>query len=338
MPPDAPHHRHDATGLWREDAGAQRREVRVTLGDATLIISDLNEAALTHWSLPAVARVNAGRYPALYAPAEASDEQLEISDKDMIAAIEARRAEIERTRPHPGRLRHWIGIGLAATALSAAVVWLPDALTRQTAAMLPEASRAEIGQSLLLEMSRIAGRPCSTPAGQAALGALTTRVLGPQARQVIVLPSGVPDTIALPGGLLVVQAELVEDYDTPAVLAGFMIVETLRRAETDPMFALLEGSGLRATVQLLTTGQLPQDALHEHAARLLITSRTPVDADTALPRFAAAQVASSPYAYALDVSGETTLALIEADPMRTRAPEPLLTDAQWLSLQAMCSD
>ena len=48
--------RLEATGLWRETPDGQRREVVVSIGDATLVISDLNDTALTHWSLAAVER------------------------------------------------------------------------------------------------------------------------------------------------------------------------------------------------------------------------------------------------------------------------------------------
>ena len=55
-----------------------------------------------------------------------------------------------------------------------------------------------------------------------------------------------------------------------------------------------------------------------------------------LARFAEAQVASTPYAYGRDVTGETVLRLIEADPMRGRAASPILSDTDWLRLQAIC--
>jgi len=334
----AQYHRLEATGLWREDAGAQRREVLVSLGDATLMIAALNETALSHWSLPAIIRLNPGKYPALYAPAEDSDEQLELSDKEMIAAIETLRAAIERSRPHPGRLRLWIGLGIAAAALTASAVWLPDALTRQTAALLPEASRAEIGQQLLTDMTRIAGRPCTTPRGQAAADQLAGRVFpGAEPPHLVILPSGIPDTVALPGGIMVARAELVEDHETPEVLAGFMLAEAARTLETDPVLALLEASGLVATFQLLTTGSLPETALQAHAATLLAQPRRPVDPELAVPLFAAAQLSTQPYAYALDISGETTLPLIEADPVRSGSGAPLLGDADWISLQEICN-
>ncbi|MEO0773689.1 MAG: hypothetical protein AAFZ04_10955, partial [Pseudomonadota bacterium] len=47
-------------------------------------------------------------------------------------------------------------------------------------------------------------------------------------------------------------------------------------------------------------------------------------------------ISATPYAYALDLTGEKTLGLIEADPFATSAPEPVMNDADWLRLQAIC--
>ena len=55
-------------------------------------------------------------------------------------------------------------------------------------------------------------------------------------------------------------------------------------------------------------------------------------------RFAEAGVPTTPYAYALDVTGETTLPLIEADPVAAGQEKPLLSDGDWVALQGICGD
>jgi hypothetical protein len=56
-----------------------------------------------------------------------------------------------------------------------------------------------------------------------------------------------------------------------------------------------------------------------------------------LAGFAQWQVRARPYAYAEDITGETTVTLIEADPFAgTAPPPPLLSDADWLRLQEIC--
>ena len=63
----------------------------------------------------------------------------------------------------------------------------------------------------------------------------------------------------------------------------------------------------------------------------------PQDPDL-LARFSRAGFASSPLAYEIDISGETTLGLIEADPYLNKPYQPLLSDADWVSLQGICGD
>ena len=328
--------RLEATGLWREAPDAQRREVLVSLGDATLMISTMTEVALTHWSLPAVARLNPGRQPALYAPGAETEERLEIDDPDMVAALEMVLAAIDKRRPHPGRLRLWIGASLGAVLVGLGIFWLPEALTRQTVALLPPASREAIGNDLLQEIGRLAGPICTNPRGSLALARLARRTFGDPAPRVAVLPSSIPETLALPGGILVVNAALVEDHETPEVLAGYLLAEDARQAAVDPMLTLLTEAGLGTTFRLLTTGEIDAEPLHAHAARLLSREAAPVaDADL-LPRFTAAAISTAPYAFALDISGETVIGLIEANPVRTTPSEPLLSDADWISLQDIC--
>jgi hypothetical protein len=311
--------------------------VIVSLGDATLMISALSEVALTHWSLPAVARLNPGRHPAIYAPGAEAEERLELSDPDMIEAIEKVRSAIDKRRPHPGRLRLWIGAGLGALMIGLGAFWLPDALTRQTVALLPPASREAIGNRLLQEIGRLAGPICTNPRGSVALGRLARRTFGETAPpRIAVLPSAIPETLALPGGILVVNAALAEDYETPEVLAGYLLAEDVRRATTDPMLTLLSEAGLGVTFRLLTTGEIAAEPLHAHAATLL-SREAPVVADAAvLARFVEAGISSEPYAFARDVSGEAVLPLIEGNPMRGQQTAPLLSDADWISLQDIC--
>ena len=48
MPALTTYDRLEATGLWRATPQDQRREVVVSIGDATLVIKDLTDKAITH--------------------------------------------------------------------------------------------------------------------------------------------------------------------------------------------------------------------------------------------------------------------------------------------------
>ncbi|MDP3959958.1 MAG: hypothetical protein Q8Q26_07845 [Pseudorhodobacter sp.] len=331
--------RLESPGLWRDAPEAQRREVVVGFGEASLVLSDpRTEVALSHWSLPAVERLNPFETPALYAPGSAAIETLEIEDADMIAALETVRGALARARARPGRLRGAVVLGMLVLLAGAAVFWLPDALERHAAAVIPAATRVGIGHLALADLARVTGAPCGGPAGQRALNSLSQRVFGDNPPQLVVLRAGGVAALHLPGPIVALDRALIESDAGPDVVAGFALAEIARAETLDPMIALLRHAGLRATLRLLTVGALPADAVAGYGEILLGTPVLAVDDTILLARFTAAGLASSRYAYAVDPSGETTLGLIEADPFRTDPPRPVLADGEWISLQAICSE
>lgn len=327
--------RLEATGLWRPTPEDQRREVVVSIGDATLTISDLQDRALTHWSLAAVDRINPGQIPAIFAPDGDPGETLELGpdEQQMISAIEKLRLAVERARPRPGRLRY-LGMGLTVAAMALVLgVWLPGALVTHTVSVVPAIKRYELGAALLGRIERVAGKACVT---QATLPVLRRLARKTGARQLIVVPAGVPDSRYLVGGIVLINKSLIEDYEDPAVAAGFILAEQVRAAQNDPLKSLLEASGPVATFRLLTTGQVNQDTLDAHAVNVLTEPHGSVPDFELLSAFADARVPSTPYAYALDVTGESVLGLIEADPMAGQSPPPVLADRDWVLLQSIC--
>lgn len=330
--------RIEASGLWRASPTAQRVDVIVSIGDATLTLSDHAERALAHWSLAAVHRLNPGKRPALYAPSDELDEaeELEVADDDMIAAIERIRKAIARRRPRSGRVRFILTTSILAGLAVAATIFVPGALTRQTVTLLPDATRTEVGQRLLTRMLRVTGAPCDSAAGRGALDRLARRALGTDSVRVLIVPAGVDTARTIPGRMILVNKDLVEEQQEPDVLAGFLLVEHLRAQQTDPMFALLDHAGIVATVRLLTSGALPDAVLDDYARTLLTAEPEPVATSGLLTAFDTARLRSTPYAYAVDPSGEATLPLIEGDPVPVAAAEPLIPDSAWVSLQGIC--
>ncbi len=330
--------RLESGGLWRAGADAQRRDVVVSFGDATLVMSDGVGRPITHWSLPAVERLNEGTRPALYAPDREAVETLEIEDDLMIDAIEKVRRHIARGRAKPGRLRN---VGVAAilgAVIGAALIWLPGALTRQTLLVVPMAKRSEIGATLLGHIQRLTGPTCRSPLGVQALDRLKTRVLGADAPgQIVVVPGELAAPLVLPGRIVVLGRAMVESPQDPAVVAGMVLAATTAMQGRDPLEPLLDHAGLPTTMRLLTTGDLPPDVLASYADVALRTIEPGPATDTLIAAFAAAGIPSTPYAYALDPTGETTLPLIETDPMAGRPTDPILRDSAWISLQGICS-
>lgn len=327
--------RLEATALWRAAPGEQRLEVVVSIGEATLTIVDLQDRAITHWSLAAVKRANPGVRPAIFYPDGDSGETLELDadEAQMIEALEKLRRAVHRTRPSHGRLR-WLGaVGSICFVLALGVFWLPGALINHAVSVVPAAKRADIGTALLGRIETLTGPACADPAGLDALQKLRARLgTGP----VFVLPGTVGTSLHLPGGLILIDRALVEDYEAPDVAAGYILAEKTQAQTVDPLRDLLTVSGGLSSFQLLTTGDLQDITLDAYAHTLLTAERDTVGSDTLLAAFAERSVRSTPYAYARDISGETVLKLIEADPMAELPAVPLLSDADWLRLQSIC--
>lgn len=330
--------RLECSGLWRDSPTAQRREVIVAFREATLVLSDpKSETAVSHWSLPAIERLNPGEFPALFAPGVEAIETLELDDADMIGALEMVRNALAGQRAKPGRLRGVLLGSGTVLVLALGAFWLPDALVKHTASVLPAATRAAIGQAALADLQRLTGSPCATPLGSFALTALGDKLFGPHRAQILILREGVTQATHLPGGAILIGRDIVEDQNGPEVLAGLAVMERLRAEARDPILPVLDHAGLTATFRLLTSGVLPDQAIAGYGEVLLQAAPVAVPDDVALAGFRSAGLSSAPYAYHIDPSGESTLALIEADPLAGLIPEPLMADAEWVSLQDICS-
>ncbi len=332
--------RLESPGLWRPAPEAQRRDVVLSFGEASLVISDSrSDVALAHWSLPAIERLNPGEAPALYCPGPDASETLEVEDGLMIDALERVRHAIQQRRRRPGRLRLALVGGTVVAMLALGAFWLPGALTEHTASVVPLTKRIEIGRMVLADLAPMTGTSCRDPLAERAALRLRDRLLGAQGGEILVLPRGLDTTAHIPGRVVLVGRGLLEAHDRPEVLAGHILAERLRADAHDPLVDVLEYAGLRAVFSLLTTGDLPAGSVAGFGARMLDDApQTVPDADL-LARMASVGVPAAPYAYALDPSGEATLTLIEADPFADASPpRPVLADADWVTLQGICGN
>jgi hypothetical protein len=321
---------------WRPSRAAPRRDVILAVGESTIVIADRDGQALTHWSLPAVTRI-AGRGGATYTPGDAaSGEELEVADPEMIDALDAVRAAASRRQARPGSLRTVLLALVLVLVATLAGLWLPDALARHAARVVPDATRTEIGTVLLHHMLRLTGPPCADSDGFPPLARLDARVRGTAAGRLVLVPGGPRASLHLPGGIVVLRRTVFENHDDPAVAAGFVVSEAAERAARDPVLALLEAAGPGAALRLLTAGTLPETLLAAEAARLAAADPAPLPPGALRAAFDAADVPAIPYARTLDAPGETVLLLAEAD-RPTGSFAPILEDGDWIALQGACS-
>ena len=330
--------RLECGGLWRETPQDQRREVLVRFGDATLVLSDPKSGtAISHWSLPAIERINKGQEPPVFAPGTDASESLELSDPEMIAALGAVRNAVQAATARPGRLRGVLLAGAALAVVAVAVIWLPGALVRHTASVVPPAQRADLGQRALDDLARVTGANCNNQLGLQALAALSGRVFGPVDTPILyVMPEGVDRPLHLPGDVIVLPRRMVEQANGPEAIAGAALVERLHARAKDPIIPMLEHAGLRATLQLLTTAALPDGAFDGYGEVLLRKLPEPLPDSQVLAAFEAAQIPATPYALAMDPDGKTLAGLASGDPYKGLAPSPLIPDESWIALQGIC--
>ena len=329
--------RLESEALWRATPEGQRRDVTLSFGDATLVIADGNGSPLAHWSLPALIRQNPEEFPALYAPDEDASEILEIADTTMVEAIEEVRRALAKARPHPGKLRFWLTSGLILVTLALAIFWLPGALTRQTLAVVPAPKRIEIGAEMLGFMQDKTGAACQSAQARDAAMRLSQRLFGAESTaQIIVVPALTQGAIALPGGLFLLDAGILQLSDDPAVAAGFILASRAAVVDNDPLENLLRQEGLRITFRLLTTGEIPNDILRRNALSLVESEAPAPDPDTLRRALAGAEIPQGPYLAAVDAR-TGNMPDLGTDPLRERSIPLILNDSDWVSLQNICN-
>lgn len=322
-------------GLWRPDGTAQRRDVAVILGSASLTLREARSGAVVaHWALAALTRANPGQTPALFRPGpETEGESLETDDATLIEALDTVHAALNP--PPRGR---WLRRGLLAAGLAAVVagiLLLPHALIQRAAAIAPEAMRAQIGREALDQLIAQGGtaRLCADPAGRQALTLLRNRVLGPDWR-VLVL-DGLPELDAghLPGRIIVLGRGLIERLDSAEALAGWIATQAVLHDGRDPLLDVLRHAGVRAVLGMLTSGALGEGALQGYAQARLNRPTAWPDAGAVAARLTDLGVAFDPFATSLPPAAARMAAVLAAGPDEGTA---LLTDGEWLTLQAVC--
>ena len=326
--------RLESTGLWRETSESQSVEVLITFGNSSLILSDFTGSPLTHWSLPAIVRINPTKRPAVFSPNLSDAEKIEIEDSTMINAIEEVRKSIKSRQPKPGKLRALTLLASLIVIIALLIFWLPNVLTKHTSGLVYAEQRTQIGRLLLNEISKLSGPPCETKSGTNTLSNFEKRLFPDNDIKVLVFSRGIKTSTHLPGKFILLDSKTVEDFEVPEVAAGFAVVEKIKLDNQDPIEKLLLFSGTRVVLKFLTTGKLNQITLEEYARYLLSEKPNTPAFESILKELQLANVNPDPYAYAIDVTGESTADLIGKKVINNH--RQVLSKNDWLSLQSIC--
>ncbi len=331
--------RLECGGLWRETPQDQRREVLVAVRrcdagpvrsekrhrDQPLVVAGHRADQQGRGAAGLCARPRCRRKPG--------------ADRPRHDRGAGRGPPCGQGRHRPARQAAGRASGRAAAAVVlAAALWLPGALVRHTASVVPPPQRADIGQRALDDLARVTGANCRNQLGLQALAALAERVFGPVDTPILyVMPEGVTRPLHLPGDVIVLPRGLIEQANGPEAAAGAALVERLRSRLRDPIVPLLEYAGLRSTFHLLTTAELPDSALAGYGEAVLRAAPLPLPDSAVISAFEAAQVPLTPYALAVDPEGTATAGLVGQDPYKGLSESPLIPDESWLALQGICS-
>ena len=122
--------RLEALGQWRENPELPAREVVVSFGNATLLLSDMDENPLCHWAMAATSRLTLDGANAVYTPDTEGFETLEIDDAEMVEAIaQVSRASVSIKRRTPW-LR-WVLLAFIIATIGAIFYAMPSLLRGQ---------------------------------------------------------------------------------------------------------------------------------------------------------------------------------------------------------------
>jgi beta-barrel assembly-enhancing protease len=146
-------------------------------------------------------------------------------------------------------------VGAILLVCGPALYFVLPVVPGELAAMVPIAWEEQIGDFAL---HSIPGRRCSAADGQAALEALTRRVLGDSAMpyhlQVTVRDSNIVNAFALPGGRIVILRGLLRSAQSPEEVAGVLAHELTHVLKRHPTRNLIAQQGTSLILGALTGG------------------------------------------------------------------------------------
>jgi beta-barrel assembly-enhancing protease len=180
------------------------------------------------------------------------DARLTVSDDSFLRTLAPRLTK----RPGPrGRWLRWAAAAMAAVAVMATLYAALPMVSRSLAVMVPPAWERGLGEQLAEGLEKQWGT-CGAPAGNAALGFLTSRLAGglPDnlAPRVAVVRRPEQNAIALPGARILVFQGLLEAARGPDEVAGVLAHELTHVAERHVTAAMIRGLGVGLLVTIAT--------------------------------------------------------------------------------------
>ncbi len=324
--------RLEAPGRWREQADRPWREVLVSFGNASLVLSDFDEAPLTHWALASLIAEQRAEGGVRYVPDASTEEVLEIDDAAMIEAI-AEVTKSVRLRPS-GPKRRNVTMPLFALlilgAVAAGAAYGPVALANQAFALIPPERAALVGESLSDGL-----KTCGYGPGRRALAQIAAKLdLDPD--RIRVAEDLARPVTRLPGGHLLLSADLVAETTSASTLAGWLLTARSVGPDQTVLRELIDGKSPAATLGFLFSGKIEDADITWMRDALRSTAPPPPQPALAAALRGLAKRGIPADDFLSDLRRQYSGLTLARPEIADNAP-PLLDDQSWVALQSICT-
>lgn len=325
--------RLESLGLWRAHLTSEPREVIVSFGNATLVMTDLHERPLQHWSLVGMQIIGEDEAGVVYSMTDDGDESLVIRDAVMNKAIaEVARGTVQvapKSRDQRGNGAGWIWIVIFALLLLGLGAGVPLGARALATRMMPPEQAQEVGQRMALLLMEGRGAPCRSTAGTRVLDGLAERIDPDSNARVRVLALGAAPVAAMPGHTILLDRTAIETAASADEVAGLVALGLA----AEPIARFFEASGPLAGFRYISSGRIADASLHRAAnAALALPKEAQVERAAALLRRAGLDAGS--LETALTRAGAPRQAMASGEIDGTSA----FSDVEWRAVQAICAD
>lgn len=244
--------RLETIGRWRENPESGTKEVIVSFGNSTLVLSDLEDNPITHWALAATRLYSDEGARIIYTPDTEAYETLVIEDREMVEAIE----QVSRaTALAPKKQFNWtyLIILIVVLFLSLVAYFLPTMLRNQAVNMTSIDSARQIS---MIMVDKLDLQVCHDPRADNVMNSLAPS-LSRDTRMVIT--SSDINAAVLPGNVILMSDKVLQSYPNAETLVDW--VNTVLDNQSGLVENLFDNASLADTFQYITSGVLPEDYL-----------------------------------------------------------------------------
>jgi Zn-dependent protease with chaperone function len=246
----------EGAAVYFDGASSRKHQVTLRFGASLDIVHD--GVVVASWPFEAIRRVDGptGRLR-LACKSAAPLARIEVDDPGVMAAVTARSTALDADRGGPRQTLRIVGWSAAAicSIILIAIYGIPIIADR-LAPIIPYSAEQRMGQAVDAQVRAIFGRQvCGGRQGQAAFASLVDKVRTAGGLEhpldANVLPTSIPNAIALPGGKVYLFDGLLQKAESPDEIAGIIAHELGHVHHRHVMRTLIHNGGTSFLIGLL---------------------------------------------------------------------------------------